>query len=294
VFKRLISITLLVAGITGLAVFLGKVPETNKPDLDTPSPALGKAVATSLHAAMTDPYFAPLEKLADWMQSHSENDRVTVDMLSKWAPDDEIPTCFVWETDGSRLQLDHPADPAALDLLLQRLKEGMGKPNPTQLLYISSFRAEGEKYWLGFVAIPAGSSNPTQMAGVFFSMGEYLRKSVPRLMFESTTRPRFPLVNYQMNSAPIHGEREGDISVRILDKNGEVFCQQGRTFNPEQMIYAESQFYPKPIVAMQEGWDLQVFSSKAGAVEQSRQSPLVKWGAAGGVCLLAIILILWV
>jgi len=267
--------------LTGLfftmAILTGERQPTELPTLDDPSPALGKAVATAVHQALTDPYFAPLERLALWMEANPTRESITVDLLSKWAPDDEFPTCFVWNTDGSRLQFDHPIDPAAVELLVQRLREGLAKPNPTQLLFVSSFRVEGERYWLGFVGVPAGSPYPAQIAGAFFSIREYLNLHVRRLIDDMATRPRFPLFEFQ-SSDPSSGRKRGDLSIRILDKEGEVFYQFGSTFDEAKLIYAESQFFPKPIVALQEGWDVQVFSSNVQPVEKTGIPPLLRWG----------------
>jgi len=292
VARKIIASIIIVAGIMVFAWLAGRRPKPEKSGSEPPpTQRLGKMIATTIHQSVTDPYFAPFEKLATWMERHPDRNRITVDMMSKWAPDDEIPTCFVWETDGSKLQLDHPADPDVVDILMQRLREGLATPNPTQLLYLSSFKVNNVKYWLGFVGIPAGSAAPTQLAGAFFSMEEYLNKAVPRLIEECASRPRFPLTEFQADSPPIRGDPDGDIAIRILDKSGEVFYQRGRSFKSEQMIYAESQFYPKPIVALQPGWDLQIFSSKTVAEEPGDSSSLTRWGLAGTISLIAVLAI---
>jgi hypothetical protein len=292
--RKIIANLIIVALIAGLTLFLGHRSKGGKLELDTPSPALGKTIATAIHEAVTDPYFAPLEKLGAWMEANPGRDRIGVDMLTKWAPDDEIPACFVWETDGSKLQLDHPADPDLLERLTQRLKESLGRPNPDQLLHIASVKVNGERFWIGFVGLPAGSASPVQVAGVYFSMDEYLRRAVPRLVNAVADRARFPLVNFQHNDPPIHGEIDGDISIRILDKSGEVFYQRGRTFDPDKMLYSESRYYPKPIVAMQEGWDLQVFSSKVKSEGEAWPPAWMKWSASGAAMLLTTVLIWYV
>jgi hypothetical protein len=288
--KIVVSLSIL-GLLAALYHYYGDTLPARETDLDTPSPALGRAVATAFHQALTDPYFAPLERMTAYLDGHPRSTRVSVDMLAKWAPDDDLPTCFVWESDGSKLQLDHQTDQDVIDQVVSRLKEGLGVQNPKQLLYISSFRMAGEKYWLGFIRIPLGAAMPEQMAGVFFSMDRYIRSDVPRLLQEAINRARFPLVEFESNDPPLTGKSTGNIAIRILDKQGEVYFQHGRTFDPAKMIYSESRYFPKPIVAMQEGWDLQVFSANAGfEVESSRKpSRLIGFAVIG----LVIVLIYW-
>ncbi|NQU05212.1 MAG: hypothetical protein HQ568_03900 [Calditrichaeota bacterium] len=239
------------------------VAEKDDIELDTPSPALGKAVATTIHQTVTDPYFKPLEELADYLTQHPECDMISIEQMSKWSIDDELPTCFVWDTDGSNFKLSHGASPWALEMVTEKLRECVLRENPRGLLFINTFRANGENYWLGFMKVPKRADSPTQMAGVFFSMDRYLDTFVPRLIDEMSTRQRFPIVSFQLNDPPMHGEDDGDIAFRILDKRGNTYLQRGRTFAEDKMIYSESKWFPRPIVAMQEGWDLQIFSANA-------------------------------
>ncbi len=234
-----------------------------KPDLDTPSPALGRAVATAVHQAVTDPYFAPIEKLARYLAENPDRDEVSVDQLTKWAPSGRLPTCFIWSARSGELQIDQPASPWVLEMVVERLRQGLIQPNPRGLLYINTFQVEGERFWLGFIRVPVRSDEPRQMAGVFFSIDRYLSEYVPLLIDELTGRSRFPIVPFQRDDPPIHGERDGDICIRILDAQGGIYLQHGRTFDPARMIYSESRWYPNPIVCLQEGWDLQVFSANA-------------------------------
>jgi len=234
-----------------------------KPDLDTPSPALGRAVATAVHQAVTDPYFAPIEKLARYLAENPDRDEISVDQLTKWAPSGRLPTCFIWSTRSGELQIDQPASPWVLETVVERLRQGLIQPNPRGLLYINTFQVEGEEFWLGFIRVPVRSDESRQMAGVFFSIDRYLSEYVPLLIDELTGRSRFPIVPFQRDDPPIHGERDGDICIRILDAQGGIYLQRGRTFDPARMIYAESRWYPNPIVCLQEGWDLQVFSANA-------------------------------
>jgi hypothetical protein len=230
---------------------------------------LGKVVATAIHQTVTDPYFKPLEKLADYLNQNPECDMISIEQMTRWSIDDELPTCFVWDTDGTNFLLSHGASPWALEMITdwalemitEKLREGILRENPRGLLYINTFRVEAENYWLGFMKVPKRAEEPTQMAGVFFSMDRYLDTYVPRLIDEMTSRQRFPLVSFQLNDPPMHGENDGLISFRILDKKGNTYLQRGRTFTEDKMIYSESKWFPKPIVAMQEGWDLQVFST---------------------------------
>lgn len=290
--RRIIANLLILVVIGSLYFVVGGRSPRSSPTLDTPSPALGRAVATAVHQTLTDPYFAPLERIADYLDRHPEVREVDVDLLTKWAPDDELPTCFVWNCDNSRLQLDHPTSPPVIETVLQRLKEGMGVLNPRQLIYISTFRAEEEEFWLGFIRVPLGSGAPAQMAGVFFSLDHYIKNDVPRLIGAMTNRPRFPLVEFQRNDPPIRGEREGDIALRVMDADGEVYYQSGRTFDPEKMIYSESRYFPKPIVAMQVGWDLRVFSARFEPPPPG-PSRLMVWGALMAAGLIASLLFWW-
>lgn len=247
--------------------------DPNEITIETPSPALGKAVATAVHQAVTDPYFAPLEKLADYLSEDPERDMITIDQLTKWATDDEMPTCFVWDADGSNFKMDHGASPWVIEEVVDRLRNSIYRDNPRGLLFINMLRIEGERYWLGFMKVPRISDEPTQMAGVFFSLDRYLSVHVPRLIDNLVSRRRFPLVPFQLDAKPIHNEPDGDISIRILDATGGIYLQRGRTFDSDKMIYSESKWYPKPIVCLQEGWDLQVFSANVvSRKEKSRDS----------------------
>ncbi|MDP8240537.1 MAG: hypothetical protein P9X24_15705 [Candidatus Hatepunaea meridiana] len=262
--KNTITYVLLLVIIVGVYFFTDKnAVEETKPDLEMPSPALGKVVATAIHQAVTDPYFAPLEKLAQFLSADPQHDMVTIDQMSSWAPDDEFPICFVWDTDGNKIEVNNAASAWAMDEVVSRVRQAMFRDNPRGLLFINTFIVENEKYWLGFVKVPKQSSDPNQMVGVFFSMDRYLSEDAPRLIDNVVSRRRFPLVQFQLNDKPIHNEKDGDICFRILDNKGEEYFQSGRTFDPEKMIYSESTYYPNPIVCLQQGWDLQVFSSNA-------------------------------
>ncbi|HHE47192.1 MAG TPA: hypothetical protein ENL08_05790 [Bacteroidetes bacterium] len=279
-FRRVFAFILLLTVIIGLYLLTGKRIEEEKPkaDLDTPSPALGRTVATAIHQAVTDPYFAPLEKLAQYLSDNPQCDMVTIDQMTKWALDDAFPTCFVWDADGSRIEVDNAASPWAIEQAVKIVRQCLYRKNPRGLLFVETFRAENEKYWLGFLKVPVSAPEPTQIAGVFFSMDRYIEEDVPRFIDGLVSRRRFPLVSFQLNDPPMHNEPDGDISFRILDEKGGIYFQHGREFDEGKMIYAESIWYPKPIVCMQEGWDLQVFSSNAvasGEPEGNRTSAVV-------------------
>jgi len=264
-FKRLTAYILTLILLLGFYFYMTRIIITEKDgiELDTPSPALGKAIATAIHQTVTDPYFMPLEKLADYLNQNPEADMISIEQMTRWSIDDELPTCFVWDTDGSNFKLSHGASAWALEIVIEKLNEHILRENPRGLLYINTFRTNGENYWLGFLKVPKRSDDPTQMAGVFFSMDRYIDTYVPRLIDEMVNRPRFPIVSFQLNDPPMHGENDGDISFRILDEHGNTYLQRGRTFSEDKMIYSESKWFPKPIIAMQEGWDLQVFSTNA-------------------------------
>ncbi|MBM3326656.1 MAG: hypothetical protein FJY65_06715 [Calditrichaeota bacterium] len=273
--RHIIGFLVITAVITGLFVIVRpKAARKSSSQIDASAVALGKAVATAVHQALTDPYFAPLERLANFLARHPGQHEVSVDMLTKWAPDDRLPTCFVWQTNGSKLQLDHPTSPFVLEKLSVELRDALNKPNPGGQLYISAFKADEQRWWLGFLPIPIGSYIPIQMAGVFFSFEEYLNNDVPRLLDEFATRPRFPLVPFESELTGSQIARQGSIAFRILNADGEVFYRHGKTFDPTKMIYAESKYNPPPvIVALQKGWDLEVFDADyAPDIEPDSQS----------------------
>lgn len=272
--KRITAYILMLILLVGFYYYTARISvkgEEGSVALDTPSPALGKAIATAIHQTVTDPYFRPLEKLADYLNENPECDMITIEQMQRWSVDDELPTCFVWDTDGTKFLLSQGASPWALEIVAEKLREGIVHDNPHGLLYIYTFRVEAENYWLGFLKVPKHVDDPTQMVGVFFSMDRYLGNYVPRLIDDMASRARFPLVSFQLNDPPMHGENDGKISFRILDERGNTYFQRGRTFTEDKMIYSESKWYPKPIVAMQEGWDLQVFSADAVTMQNDTE-----------------------
>jgi len=237
-------------------------------ELEKPTPGLGRTVATAIHQAVTDPYFVPLEKLNWFLTKNPGTDEITLDLLTKWATDDQFPTCFVWSRDKVRgaWRIDQPESPWVIEIAQQMVIDGLRQANPHGRIQIGEFESDGKKYWIGYMRVPLTSSDPNQVAGVFFSIDDYLRKDVPRFLNHLTQRVRFPIVSFQADYAPTHGEEDGSISFLIRDSDKEIFYQQGRNFDPEKMIYAESLYYPKPIVCMQEGWDIEVFSTAKEAV----------------------------
>jgi len=294
-FRRLTAYFGILIVMTSLFLLTGlpKTSEKKSLDLDAPSPALGKTVATAVHQSVTDPYFSPLEKLADFLRDNPDCDMVTIEQMTKWAPDNEFPTCFFWDTDGSRMEVDNAASPWAMEMVVEQIRVGMEKENPQGLLYISTFQAEGEKYWLGYLKVPRQSTDPTQVVGVFFSMDRYMKEDVPRLIDELVLRRRFPLVDFQLNDPPLHSELDGSISLRILNEKREVYFQRGRNFDEKQMIYSESRWYPTPIVCMQKGWDLQVFSANVIPQDETENNRGERWIAFIIAVLLIKILYWW-
>lgn len=284
--KSIIGLVLLLAVVVGAGVIAERIyyKSLSPPRLETPSPALGRAVATAAHQALTDPYLKPLERLAAYIAENPDAPEVSLQQLTEWCVDAEMPVCFVWDLE-SGFQFARPASPWALEEVLGRLRASVATDNPKGLLFVDTFVAEGQKYWLGFLRLPV-EGKPRQMAGVFFSIDRYLERDVPRFLNEMVTRRRFPLVAFQLNDPPRHGEPDGDIAIRIIDQRGEVYYQHGREFSPEKMIYSESKYYPKPIVCLQEGWDLQVFSSNAPGEdnwERSRRQARQTWMAAAAL-----------
>ncbi|MDP8228034.1 MAG: hypothetical protein P9M15_01115 [Candidatus Electryoneaceae bacterium] len=274
--RRIIAFILLITVIIGIHIYFTK--STVIPDqsltLETPSPALGQAIANAIHQTVTDPYLVPLEKLADFLATNPNRQEIAVDLLAKWAPDNEIPTGFVWNVVHGGFQIDHPTSPWVLETVMEQVRETLDVGS-NNLLHINVFETEGERYWLGFLCLPYTAIQPNQVAGVFFSIDDYLDETTPRLIYEMINRPRFPLVPFQRNISPIHGEPDGDIAIRILDDHGETYFQHGRMYDPEKMIYAESQYHSHPIVCLQQGWDLQVFSANVitPSSESNQQRP---------------------
>ena len=257
--------------------------------MDTPSPSLGKAVATAVHQALTDPYFAPLERLAAYLRENPDSDRVTLEQLVRWSPDDRLPTCFVWDPGSDHIGFSEPSSPWALEEVVNRLRQGMFKSNPRGLLMVDTFSVEEDRYWLGFLKVPLQSEAPSMLAGVFLNIDDYLAEDAPRQITKLTDRRRFPSFELQRNEPPLHNEPDGDLSFRILNQEGEVYYQHGRMFEPTQMIYSESRYYPNPIVALQEGWDLQVFSSKVvKPADRERQVRRAGWGVLGALLVIGL------
>ncbi len=252
--------------------------EKEELELDSPSPALGRMIATAIHQVVTDPYLDPLEKLSQYLASdHSKTD-LRVDLLTKWATDYEMPTCFVHDLLMGTTQIDHPASPWVLEEIVNKISIDLQQKNSNNLISVSTFVIDDEKYWLGFTRVPYNSTKPRQIAGVFFSIDSYLDSYVPRLINEMVNRTRFPIVEFQQNNTMNRNKVDGAIGFRILMSDNSEYFQQGRTFDSNKMIYAESQYYPEPVVCMQRGWDLQVFSSNviANTEEDSIQiNPLL-------------------
>lgn len=263
--RRIIGFFLIIGLITGAHLVLVKhlsrpAPE---PGLNLPSPALGQAIATTFHQALTDPYFAPLENLVRYLNENPGIRDISIDVLTKWALDDKFPTCFVLDVKKEGWEIDHPTSLWVLDEILSCLRTGMLSSRKKGSLSVVTPEIEGETWWLGYIRIPPDAHMPDKIAGVFFSIDRYLAEDVPRFVDNVATRSRFPMVPFQQ-TAPVDMSRmDGHISIRILDDNGEVYLQRGRSFDPENLIYSELQFYQRPIVCMQQGWDLQVFSTNA-------------------------------
>lgn len=238
------------------------------------SQTLGKAIATYIHQTLTDPYFTPLEQLSNYLIHQPQIDNLTVDILTKWAPDSEFPTCFVWNTDGSLIQLDHALSWDVTEALNRELRSTPSGRRGRNLLYISLFQAAGENWWLGFLPVPLTSPLPTQYAGVVFSIDKYLRYDVLRFLKGMVSRSRFPLVPFE--GAEHKEEKGGVFSFRILKEDGTVYYQQGVTFDPKNLIYSESRNQESPvIVALQKNWDLEIYYHPI-AEEKRKQSYIGK------------------
>jgi len=244
----------------GLKTYL---PPEEKPDLEAPATALGQAVATTIHQAVTDPYFAPLEHLVRYLNQNPSTTEIPLELMTKWAPDDEFPTCFVLDVKREHWQIDKPSSPWVLEGILDFLRQGRSM-NPTPgKVSITTLKIEGETWWIGYLRVPPDNYSPNQIAGVFFSIDEYLAKDVPRLIDAVVDRPRFPVVPFQKTAPSLDLKTmDGYISFCILDDNGEVYLRRGRNFNPKQMIYSEKLWYDQTVVCLQSSWDLQIFSAK--------------------------------
>ncbi len=277
--RRLVGYILILMVVVSVEVylFINSNPEPPKIDLNTPSPALGQVVATAIHQAVSDPYFEPLEKLSRLLNQKPGTKKVSLDKLTQWATDGELPTCFIYDVATRDWQIDHPTSPWILDGIFEYLKLEIGSEGNKGKVSITTLKAEGEKWWLGYIRIPPDWKNPNQIAGVFFSIDKYLVRDVPRLVDNVVMRPRFPLVSFQQ-TPPIDMSREdGYISLRILDENGEVYLQRGKDFKDENLIYSESRWYPNPIVCMQRGWDLEVFSNAPKLETKEQLNQRTQW-----------------
>lgn len=265
IFRRIagqIGIFLIFAGIIALQFRQGSKGDT--PQIDDPLPALGQAVANAVHAAVTDPYFKPLERIARFLDQQDEPTGVTVELVTKFAPDPLFPTCFVLDMATGQVKMDRPASPWALEMVVDRVRQGVRQDNPDGRLVVSVFQADGDDHWLGFIRNPPLSPLPDQVIGVFFNIPKYLTTDVPRMIDELFARRRFPLFPFESADLWDTGGRAGHIAFRILREDGSVYLQRGETFDKNKLIYSESAYYDQPVVCLQRGWDLQVFSRRAG------------------------------
>lgn len=289
-FRRIIGSIVILTVLAATALFTEHRSEPVEMRLDTPSPALGKVIANEVHQTLSDPYLLPLEKLVQTLGRFPGTSDISVDMLTRWCSDDELPTCFVWNTTGNRFQIDRSTDRELIDQIIEHLQEGLNRGNTRQLLSINTIRYKGEKFWLSYLGLPIGAPAPVQIAGAFFSVDRYLESDAPRLLNEMINRPRFPLVDFQADSRFLGEVDNSHLSLRIVKGNGDVYFQRGRTFDKEKLIYAESQYFRTPVVALMEGWDLQVFSANANPALVT-DSPLKRRLFFGGAAL--IISLIW-
>ncbi|MFH0765220.1 MAG: hypothetical protein V2A61_02245 [Calditrichota bacterium] len=294
-FRHIIALILLLLVLLGSQYLLTMIqnPQPQAPGLDDPTPALGETVASAVHQALTDPYFAPLERMGEFLEQHPNPETFSVDLLTKWVPDDEFPTCFVLDANKEGIQVDHPSSPWVLEQLVRRIREGHRLDNPQGRLQVAIFNADNQKFWTGFLSIPLGSPQPKWVAGVFFSLDRYLESDVPRLLDRLINRQRFPLVAFENTGVAAKDGKGGHISLRILNASGEVYLQRGQTFDPDKMLYAESKWYPEPIVCLQKKWDLQIFSSRAKLASPLPQRGFLVYLVMAISALAAIIIFWW-
>jgi len=247
--------------VLGVHLLTAESDQNEPVKTDLSASALGKAIATAIHQTVTDPYFVPLEQLLHFLENNPETDEIRVDLMTKWAGDNYMPVSFVRDLIMNTTHIDHPVSPWALEEAAIRAETGAWEDNPSGLLQITTFESDQDKYWLGYIKVPYKSTKPRQVAGVFFSVNEYLERDVPRFLHDMIHRARFPLVQFQANQGITPSTEISTISFRILTEKGEVYFQQGQDFEPEKLIYAESNHYPEPIVCLQLGWDLEIFSN---------------------------------
>ncbi len=260
---RKISAYLIIV-LTLLSGFFFLRDKESKMDLDPlkrRSPAYGRVVATAIHQGLSDPYLVPLENLAHFMNKQESIIKFSVDIMAKWAPDNEFPTCFVYDLENMGWQIDHPASPWVLDEVAIHIGIYLQKNLDNRGLYMEILDVDGEKWWLGMLLYPPEADSPLQAIGVFFSLKRYLEKDVPRLIDAVVNRSRFPLFDFQQTMPIDKSLLDGDISFRILTKEGNIFFQRGRNFGSDQLIYSESQWYDQTLVCLQKDWDLQIFSA---------------------------------
>ncbi len=265
-FKRIIIwlFILLVSGTGQFYLFQHFSAKTEqKADLDKPSASLGQAVANSIHQTVTDPYFLPLEKLALFLDSKPKTREIKMETLVNWAPDDNFPTCFVLDLDAKGWEIDHATSPWVLEGVFNFIESNLGVNGGSRDIAITSLKIEDETWWLGYLKIPPQSYQPRYVAGVFFSIDQYLARDVPRLLNIMTNRVRFPLTSFQRNKGQNLGRPDGHIAFQIFDDKGEMYYQSGKTFAEDKLIYSEKEWYDQTIVCMQRDWDIRVYSDNA-------------------------------
>ena len=231
--------------------------------LEKPSPALGQTIANSIHQGLTDPYLKPLEKLVDFINSNPDLGDISVSLMAKWAIDDEFPVSFVYTLGNDSWEIDHPATAWILDSVRETILLEAQRKTDSNKVKLTTILVEDEEWWLGFLNYPQNSNYPEQGAGVFFKINEYLKKHVPRLIDEVVKRKRFPIISFQQSPPLDKSKSDGHISLRITMADGGTYFQRGHSFEPYQMIYAESDWYDQPVVCLKKGWDLQIFSNNS-------------------------------
>jgi len=260
--KRIIGYVLLLTTVTGTYYLLppqDKLSET-QPDLTTPSPLLGQTVANALHQAMSDPYLIPLERAVEYLNRNPVNNSIELSMLAGWAIDAEFPTFFTYNYNSTRFSYDKPTSLWAIDKIKTELYRKIFNRGNSRNYIIDILEIEGKRWWIGAINIPDHSNVRSEIIGVIFNIDSYLKEHIPRFIDKVVLKKRFPLVSFQTSS--FEGSlAEGNIAIRILDDQKRTYLQRGHNFEPEFLIYAESQWYDNTVVCLNKGWDLQIFSS---------------------------------
>ena len=241
-------------------------------DLSTPSPLLGQTIANALHQAMSDPYLVPFERAVEFLINNPGSAHIELSQFTDWAIDNRFPIFFSFESEIDKFSYDKPTSAWAVDAVKNELYRKPYRKKLEPGVKIVILEIEGKRWWMGAIVVSDGSQTSPQVIGAFFDIDNYLREHIPRFVDKVVLRKRFPLVSFQSSS--LSSEiTSGQFSIRILDEQNKVYLQRGYNFEPDSLIYAESNWYDNTVVCLNTGWDLQVFSTVPLTLNEKEQMP---------------------